>query len=121
MTEGYNIAGRHPLVRNELSDDLRGASLSVSVSDHNGVMNRAGAEVRIFNQQGQLLGLRLVTTGDGYNSHSNLPVHLGLPNVDTVDIEVTFDAFRQASAALSKYKDCRLSRQIFYSKPAIIH
>ena len=122
MTEGYNIAGRHPLVRNELSDDLRGASLSVSVSDHNGVMNRAGAEVRIFNQQGQLLGLRLVTTGDGYNSHSNLPVHLGLPNVDTVDIEVTFfDAFRQASATLSKYKDCRLSRQIFYSKPAIIH
>ena len=90
LTEGYNVAGRHPLVRNELSEDLRGASLSVSVSDHNGVMNRAGAEVRIFDQQGQLLGLRLVSTGDGYNSHSNLPVHLGLPNVDTVDIEVTF-------------------------------
>ena len=115
LTEGYNIAGRHPMVRNELHDDLRTASLAVSVSDHRGVMNRAGAEVRIFNQQGQLLGLRLVTTGDGYNSHSNLPVHFGLPNVETVDVEVTFltlsgrQAQRYSNVRIANYQGTSFS------------
>ena len=90
LTEGYNIAGRHPVVRNELTASVRNQSLQVSVIDENGVMNRAGAEVRIYDKQGKLLGLRLVTTGDGYNSHSNLPVHFGLPGQDSVTVEVTF-------------------------------
>ena len=103
------------MVRNELHDDLRTASLAVSVSDHRGVMNRAGAEVRIFNQQGQLLGLRLVTTGDGYNSHSNLPVHFGLPNVETVDVEVTFltlsgrQAQRYSNVRIANYQGTSFS------------
>jgi len=90
LTEGYNIAGRHPLVRNDLAGAAREQSLKVSVSDQRGVLNRAGAEVRIYDGQGQLLGLRLVTTGDGYNSHSNQPVHFGLPGYNSVVIEVTF-------------------------------
>lgn len=90
LTEGYNIAGRHPLVRNDLVSVVSEQSLKVSVSDRRGILNRAGAEVRAYDDQGQLLGLRLVTTGDGYNSHSNQPVHFGLPGYDAVNIEVTF-------------------------------
>jgi len=90
LTEGYNIAGRHPLVRNDLADDSRTQSLQVAVTDSRGISNRAGAEVRVYDSRGQLLGSRLVTTGDGYNSHSNLPVHFGLPGQGEVTVEVTF-------------------------------
>ncbi|MFK7863225.1 MAG: CRTAC1 family protein [Pseudohongiellaceae bacterium] len=90
LTEGYNIAGRHPLVRNDLPQAAREQSLKVSVSDQQGVMNRAGAEVRVYDESGKLLSLRLVTTGDGYNSQSNQPVHFGLAGYDTVVVEVTF-------------------------------
>lgn len=90
LTEGYNIAGRHPLVRNELAAPARAQSLQVSVSDADGILNRAGAEVRVYDSQGRLLGARLVSTGDGYNSHSNQPVHFGLPTRDAVVVEVTF-------------------------------
>ena len=90
LTEGYNLAGRHPVVKNELSLEERSQSLQVIVTDPRGIANRAGAEVRVFNKTGELLGLRLVTTGDGYNSHSNVPVHFGLPGVEVVDVEVTF-------------------------------
>ncbi len=90
LTEGYNIAGRHPLARNDLPLAQSRQSLQVSVTDMNGVMNRAGSEVRVFDRQGSLLGARLVSTGDGYNSHSNQAVHFGLPNINTVTVEVTF-------------------------------
>lgn len=90
LTEGYNIAGRHPVVRNNLAPYEQAKSLSVSVGDQRGVLNRAGAEVRVYDENGSLLGLRLVTTGDGYNSQSNQPVHFGLPAVTEVDVAVTF-------------------------------
>ena len=97
LTEGYNVAGRHPLVRNNLAAAAGRQSLQVTVSDSQGRFNRAGSEVRIFDERGNLLGLRLVTTGDGYNSHSNQPVHFGLPGQDEVTVEVTFltDAGRE--------------------------
>ena len=77
LTEGYNIAGRHPMIRNDLPKASSEQSLKVTVSDQQGIMNRAGAEVRLYDNSGNLLGTRLVTTGDGYNSHSNQPVHFG--------------------------------------------
>ena len=90
LTEGYNIAGRHPVVRNNLPIEDRKKSLQIMVSDKKGILNRAGSEVRVYNNAGQLLGLRLVSTGDGYNSHSNQPVHFAVPSENSVDIEVTF-------------------------------
>lgn len=90
LTEGYNIAGRHPLVRNDLAGNIRSQSLQVEITDRNGVANRAGSEVRVFDSAGKLLGLRLVSTGDGYNSQSNQPVHFGLPGQGEVLVEVTF-------------------------------
>ena len=90
LTEGYNIAGRHPVAKNNLSDSLKSNSLSITVTDSNGILNRAGSEVRLYSLDGQLLGLRMITTGDGYNSQSNRPVHFTLPNHDEVTVEVTF-------------------------------
>ena len=90
LTEGYNIAGRHPVLRNNISNEARKKSLQITVADKNGVLNRAGSEVRIYNLEGLLLGLRMVVTGDGYNSQSNQPVHFALPNQSKVIVEVTF-------------------------------
>jgi len=90
LTEGYNLAGRHPVLRNNLQKQDSGHTLQVDITDANGIRNRAGAEVRVFESNGDLVGLRMVTTGDGYNSQSNQPVHFALPNSSTVDIEVTF-------------------------------
>ncbi len=90
LTEGYNIAGRHPVLNNNLPEMKRKRSLQVMVSDKNGIRNRAGAEVRLYDSSEKLIGSRLVTTGDGYNSQSNKPVHFALPNNDKVHIEVTF-------------------------------
>lgn len=90
LTEGYNIAGRHPVARNNLSDEARRKSLQITVTDSNGILNRAGSEVRVYNSDGDLLGVRMVTTGDGYNSQSNQPVHFALPGQSEVTVEVTF-------------------------------
>lgn len=90
LTEGYNIAGRHPVVQNQLKKSKDTHSIQIAVKDANGISNRAGSEVRVYDTTGQLLGLRLVSTGDGYNSHSNLPVHFGLGDVDKISVEVTF-------------------------------
>ncbi|MBT8146226.1 MAG: CRTAC1 family protein [Gammaproteobacteria bacterium] len=105
LTEGYNIAGRHPLIRNELVSAAREQSLKISVSDQQGILNRAGAEVRVYDNLGQLLGLRLVTTGDGYNSHSNQPVHFGLAGYDTVIVEVAF--FTAEGRKFQRYENIR--------------
>jgi hypothetical protein len=90
LTEGYNIAGRHPVAKNNLVMSSQTQSLQVTVVDKNGISNRAGSEIRLYDNTGSLLALRLVTTGDGYNSHSNQPAHFGLADIDEVTVEVTF-------------------------------
>tara|TARA_B100001057_G_scaffold496306_1_gene597436 strand:- start:279 stop:1724 length:1446 start_codon:yes stop_codon:yes gene_type:complete len=105
LTEGYNIAGRHPMIRNDLPKASSKKSLKVTVSDQQGIMNRAGAEVRLFDNSGNLIGTRLVTTGDGYNSHSNQPVHFGLAGYETVAVEVTF--LTAAGRQAQRYENIR--------------
>ena len=58
-----------------------------------------GAEVRV-SAAGRpgLLGLRLVDSGSGYDSQSDMPVHLGFSGTGPVDIEVTP---RRAGAAVT--------------------
>lgn len=90
LTEGYNIKGHHPLLRNELDPERAKSSLQITVLDQKGLPSRAGAEVRLSGSLGNLLGTRLVATGDGYNSHSNGPVHFGLAKLETLTVEVTF-------------------------------
>ncbi|MCP5381231.1 MAG: CRTAC1 family protein [Kordiimonadaceae bacterium] len=90
LTEGYNVKGRHPLLRNMLPNDDSHRSLQVEVLDSSGRPSRAGAEVRLYDMDGKLLATRLVSTGDGYNSHSNMPVHFGLGGVNKVTVDVTY-------------------------------
>lgn len=90
LTEGYNVKGHHPVLRNNLPQEIATLSLQIDVLDSSGLRNRAGAEVRLYDQGGALLASRMVTTGDGYNSHSNQPVHFGLGKNKQVSIEVTF-------------------------------
>ena len=80
----------HYLVQNLLRPEVRWHSLQVRVLDGVGRATRAGAEVRLYAAGTEiLLGTRLVDTGSGYDSQSDLPVHFGLPGAQPVDVAVT--------------------------------
>jgi len=83
-------AGSHYLFRNDLSADAAGRSIQVLVLDAEGHYTRAGSEVRIYKAgTSELLGLRLVDTGSGYNSQNAKPVHIGLKEWGQVDVHIT--------------------------------
>lgn len=90
LAEAYPPAGKHSLLRNEARSAVRTRSLSVEVTDAKNRKTRIGAEVRIFDRKGRLLGSRLVGASDGYDAQSLLPLHFGLGRLEHVDIEVTF-------------------------------
>lgn len=82
--------GMHHLVRNLLRPEFSWHSLQVHVLDGSGRATRPGAEVRIYRAgSDRLLGTRLVDTGSGYDSQSDLPVHFGIPGGQPVDVEIT--------------------------------
>ena len=83
-------AGSHYLYRNELARDTAARSVQVLVLDGNGHYTRAGSEVRVYESGTEnLLGLRMVDTGSGYNAQNAKPVHIGLPMDLNVDVHVT--------------------------------
>ena len=90
LTETFPDNSRHRLFRNELPGELAVRSLQVLVQDREGRASQSGAEVRLYARGGKLLGTRLVPTGDGYGSQSEIPVHFGLGNLAVVAVEVTF-------------------------------
>jgi hypothetical protein len=82
--------GLHYLFRNRLPLALRQRGINVLVLDHQGRYTRAGSEVRAFKAGTRTqLALTMVDTGGGYCSQNMMPVHLGLPTSDPVDVEVT--------------------------------
>jgi VCBS repeat protein/ASPIC/UnbV protein len=86
-------AGMHALLRNAMAPADAARSLSVRVVDPHRLAMRAGAEVRVYaGGTRRLLGVRLVDTGSGYNSQSDMPVHFGLPSMAAVDVEVIWPA-----------------------------
>jgi len=86
-------AGMHALLRNAMAATDAARSLAVHVVDPQGHATRAGAEVRVYaGGTRRLLGMRLVDTGSGYNSQSDMPVHVGLPSLAAVDVEVIWPA-----------------------------
>ena len=90
---GAAAPGTVALFRNVLPADVAGRSLSVRVLDPKGRATRAGAEVHIFRAATrQRIGTRLVDTGSGYNAQNDMPVHFGLPDARSVDIEVVWPA-----------------------------
>ena len=80
---------RHVLLRNDLGPAARKKSVQVMVLDAKGKF-APGAEVRLYDGNGKLLGARLVNTGDGYNTHSVMPVHFGVGADGPVTVEVTY-------------------------------
>ena len=86
---GARPDGMHSLLRNELDSAVAGRSISVSVLDAQGRATLPGAEVRVYAAgTRRLLATRLVDTGSGYDAQSSMPVHVGLPSFDRVDVEV---------------------------------
>jgi hypothetical protein len=62
----------------------------VLVLDARGHHTRFGAEVRLRDASGRLLGTRHVLTGDGYNSQRAAPLHFGLARMHPATVAVTF-------------------------------
>ena len=81
------------LLRNQLAAAAQRRALKVRVLDRQGRATKAGAEVRVFRAgTRQLVGAALVDSGSGYNSQSDLPVHIGLGDATRVDVQVIFPA-----------------------------
>jgi hypothetical protein len=94
LTDDFSkTVNRHVLLRNTLGVAARRRSLEVMVRDSKGKF-APGAEVRLYDPAGKLLGTQLVNTGDGYNSQSVTPVHFGFaadrPLTAPVTVEVTY-------------------------------
>lgn len=82
--------GMHHLMQNLLRPELTWHSLQVRVLDARGRATRPGAEVRVYAAASTtLIGSRIVDTGSGYDAQSDLPVHIGIPGGQPVDVEVT--------------------------------
>lgn len=90
---GQRPDGMHLIFRNRLAPEVAARSLRVLVLDSLGNATRQGAEVRVFAAgTRRLVAMRLVDTGSGYNAQNAMPVQVGLPSADAVDIEVTWPA-----------------------------
>lgn len=90
---GSRADANHTLLHNVLPPAVARRSLQIRVVDAQGRATRAGAEVRIYAAgTNRLLGMRLVDTGSGYDSQSDMPVHFGLASMAAVDVEVVVPA-----------------------------
>jgi len=82
--------GMHHLMQNLLRPEVSWHSLRIRVLDARGRATRPGAEVRVYAAGSTtLIGSRIVDTGSGYDAQSDLPVHIGIPGGQPVDVEVT--------------------------------
>ncbi len=87
---GATADGMNHLLENLLPPEQLANALAVRVLDGQGHATRPGAEVRVYaTGTARLLGTGLVDTGSGYDSQSDLPVHVGLPSPDPVDVVIT--------------------------------
>jgi hypothetical protein len=89
---GAETDGMHLVLRNETPAPTS-RSIQVRVTDADGRATRAGAEVRVYRAGSrQLLGVRVVDAGSGYNAQSDQPVHVGVGDVTRVDVDVIWPA-----------------------------
>ena len=90
---GARPDGMHYILRNAIDPVEARRSIKVRVLDSRGRATRAGAEVRVYRAgTRQLIAMRLVDTGSGYNAQNDMAVHVGLPTMDPVDVEVAWPA-----------------------------
>jgi hypothetical protein len=92
--------GPHAVLANALPDSVARRALSVRVLDGRGRATRAGAEVRVYAAgTRRVLATRLVDAGSGYDAQSDISTHIGLPTMESVDIEVAWPAAGQRRIA----------------------
>jgi hypothetical protein len=90
-TANNNPEGRNAIFRNLLPPERARRALEVLVLDSRGHYTRAGSEVRLFVAgTRKVVGGRIIDSGSGYTSQSQIPVHFGLGDVARVDVEVTY-------------------------------
>ena len=88
---GSRPDGMHLVLRNLLPAADARRSVRVRVLDAQGRATRQGAEVRVYAAgTRRLIGTRLVDAGSGYNTQSDMAVHVGIPAMAPVDVEVLF-------------------------------
>ena len=88
---GQRPDGMHFIFRNTLDATRAARSIRVHVVDSTGRSTRAGAEVRVFaTGTRRFIAVRLVDTGSGYNAQNDMPVHIGLPTDDPVDVQIVW-------------------------------
>lgn len=103
---GSQPAGMHTLLRNLLAPADARRSISVRVVDGQQRATRAGAEVRAYAAgTRRLIAMRLVDSGSGYDAQNDMPVHIGLPSLAAIDIEVTFPSGGRRLTAHSRKVD----------------
>ncbi|HZI29278.1 MAG TPA: FG-GAP-like repeat-containing protein [Gemmatimonadaceae bacterium] len=90
---GQRPDGMHFVLRNQLDSATARRSIKVQVLDGAAHATRAGAEVRVYAAgTRRLLAMRLLDTGSGYNAQNDMPVQIGVPSLNPVDVEVTWPA-----------------------------
>jgi hypothetical protein len=110
---GSLASGMHLVLRNLLPAVDARRSLRIRVADGRGRATRAGAEVRVYAAgTRRLLAARLVDSGSGYDAQSDMPVHVGLPVEERVDVEVTYPAAGRRLVTRTRGVDPRTSRAI---------
>jgi imidazolonepropionase-like amidohydrolase len=88
---GQRPDGMHSVLRNLNVDAAQ--SIGVRVVNSLDRATRAGAEVRIFAAgTRQLLAMRLIDTGSGYNAQNDMALNVGLPRASAIDLEVIWPA-----------------------------
>lgn len=108
--------GNHFIFRNNMPQN-KGRSLKVLVLNKKGHLTHYGAEIRLFESgTSQILGTQIIETGGGYNTQNAIPVHFGLKEPTTVDVEVTF----LKNGQRHKQKHTNISTHEFTTKPLII-
>lgn len=116
VARGYTSIGGHFVFKNDLPAAKARQSLSVMVLDAKGHYTQAGAEVRLYDPKGKLLGAGQVSTGGGYNSQSAAPVHFGVPGQTRVTVEVTF----MSKAGRKVHRIPNVSLASYYGKSLVV-
>jgi hypothetical protein len=116
VTRGYTEVGSHAVFKNNLPVARARQSLSVLVLDAKGHHTQAGAEVRLYDAAGKILGANQVSTGGGYNSQHAAPVHFGVPRQTRVTVEVTF----MSKTGRKVHRVPNVSLASFYGKSLIV-
>ena len=98
-----NSKGNHLIFENK-TETVPGRSIQLLILDKNGNFNKYGSEIRVYSANSEeILGTRIVESGNGYNTQNAIPIHFGFEEPMIVDVEVTF--LTNNKRQIKKYKN----------------